>query len=159
MPDADEAGPVPDGGDMVINVAVENLDKSERFAKNDSSLKAKDKDYMAQFIIKPNYKAVTANGVNQSITTGINNPSPIDIGNAEFIDNPVVANLSPRAMNNLGGSYNLAYEPYSSKYGKNIESDRLRGNRRSSNHSNPDEKSNMELKFEFAGPKRTSDER
>lgn len=152
MPDADEAAPVPDGGDMVINVAVENLDKSERFAKNDSSLKAKDKDYLAQFIIKPNYNATA--GINQSVTTGINNPSPLDVGNAEYIDNPVVANLSPRAMNQLGGSYNLAYEPYSSKYGKNIESDRLRGNRRSS-----EEKSNMDLKFEFAGPKRNSDER
>ena len=136
-------------------IEIEKLDKSQaavdKFAKNDPSLKPKEKEYLAQFIIKPQIH------VNESVTTNVQ-PSPLDIGNAQYVDNPIVmTNLSPRQAEALGSGYNLSFEPYTSKYPK--DSERLRGQRRSSNHSNPDEKSNMDLKFEFAGPRRGSDER
>ena len=89
---------------------TEDVDK---YAQNDGRLKAADKSYLAQFYIKPRHE------VNQSMSTHIQGghghsgaPSPLDVGHAEYVDNPVVANLSPRYANALSNEYNLNFEPY-----------------------------------------------
>ena len=100
------------------------------------------------------------------------NPTPMDIGRAEYVDNPVVANMSPRDLDKLQIGYNLNFEPYASKYDNKIVVDEEGNNdliglvkspRRSSNRSNPPvnpmDEDSLALKFEFQGPKRTSDER
>ena len=95
---------------VTLKVEEPKDDAKDKFAKNDSSLRAKDKSYLSQFIIKPKYN------VNESITTNVN-PSPLDVGNAEYIDNPVVmTNLSPRHAEILNSGYNLKFEPYTTKY-------------------------------------------
>ena len=53
----------------VPKIEIEKLDKSQaavdKFAKNDPSLKPKEKEYLAQFIIKPQIH------VNESVTTNV----------------------------------------------------------------------------------------
>ena len=100
----------------------------------------------------------------------------MDVANAEYVDNPVVANLTSRQASKLADGYNLNFEPYASKYDNKLVIDkeanneligvmkRLPDTNRSVTEilNRPDrdtEKSNMELNFEFQGPKRTSDER
>ena len=97
----------------------------------------------------------------------------MDIGNAEYVDNPVVANLTARQASKLADGYNLNFEPYASKYDNKLVVDKDANNEligvmkrlpdANGNRSDPDllatDKNNMDLNFEFQGPKRTSDER
>ena len=69
-------------------------------------------------------------------------------------------------MNTMADGYNLNFEPYASKYDNKQIIDEDTGDvigvrkRRGSDMSEKAlPKSNMDLKFEFQGPKRTSDER
>ena len=60
-----------------VTQEVSAIEKIDKFAKNDARLKASSKSYLAQFYIKPSYN------VNQSMSTHMNNPTPLDIGKAE----------------------------------------------------------------------------
>lgn len=138
-------------------------EEAGKFSKNDPRLRVGQKSYLAQFYVKPSYN------LNQSYSTHVANPTPLDIGKAEYIDNPVVASLSPRNIENIAQDYNFNFEPYASKYDNKLVVDSEAGDiigvqtRRMSEKpgsSSPrGEKSNIELQFDFAGPKRTSDER
>ena len=137
--------------------------EQDKFAKNDPRLKVADKSYLAQFYIKPSYN------VNQSISTHAN-PSPLDIANAEYVDNPVVASLTSRQASKLADGYNLNFEPYASKYDNKLVVDRDANNEligvmkrlpdtnrsvteilkeRERERDRDKEKSNMDLNFEF----------
>ena len=79
------------------------------------------KSYLAQFYVKPSYN------LNQSISTHAANPTPLDIGKGEYLDNPVVASLSPRNIDNIALDYNLNFEPYASKYDNKLVVDNEAG--------------------------------
>ena len=139
--------------------------KKNKFAKNSSMLKPMDKSYLAQFYIKPSYSVVDPS---QSTIVA---PTPMDIGQADYVDNPQVRKdaVSPSLRSNIG--YNMNFEPYASKYDNKLVVDhenqevigvmkRHRDSQKTEpEHINVDAASNIDLKFEFAGPKRTSDER
>ena len=69
----------------------------------------------------------------------------------------------------LGNAYNLNYEPYRTGRSNNVRSkddkddgqeNRTTRLRAGSNHSDPEiTDANMDLRFQYAGPKRQSDER
>ena len=59
------------------------------------------KGYLHNFYIKPSYN------VNQSISTNLHNPTPVDLGQPEHFKNE-------KGVHN--GDYNLDFEPYASKY-------------------------------------------
>lgn len=127
----------------------------DKYAKNDARLKAGQKSYLAQFTIKPSY-----NVDQQSMTTAVNPTPAIDISRAEYFENPVVANLSPRQAENMERKYNLNFEPNASKYDNKILVDNdgngdvigvVSPRRRSLNHSenNIKDLDTVDVKFEF----------
>ena len=103
------------------------------------------------------------------MSTHANNPTPLDIGKAEYVDNPVIGTIDTKKADDLAVGYNLNFEPYASKYDNKLVVDReangdvigmVPSPRRNSNLSEKGkDKDHMDLKFEFHGPKRTSDER
>lgn len=93
-------------------------------------------------------------------------PSPLDVGQGEYVDNPVVANLSPRYANALSNEYNLNFEPYSRRQSESVSLNKdVKGSPRrhgpNSNYSDPPDNSDahMDLRFQYAGPNKPSDER
>ena len=101
-----------------------------------------------------------------SASTHANNPTPLNVDRAEYFDNPVVASLSPKVLNNMADGYNLNFEPYATRFDNKLvvddEAGEIIGVRKQSRSKIEEkalEKSNLDLKFEFQGPKRTSDER
>ena len=78
------------------NQPAKKAEVVDKYAKNDARLKAGQKSYLAQFTIKPSY-----NVDQQSMTTAVNPTPAIDISRAEYFENPVVANLSPRQVENM----------------------------------------------------------
>ncbi len=94
------------------------------------------------------------------MTTAVNPTPAIDISRAEYFENPVVANLSPRQVENMQGKYNLNFEPNASKYDNKILIDHdgngdvigvVSPRRRSLNHSenNIKDLDTVDVKFEF----------
>lgn len=85
----------------------------------------------------------------------------MDVGKAEYVDNPVIGTMSKKQADELGMGYNLNFEPYASKYDNKLVVDNdangdvigilPSARRRNSNHSDMEkqDKDHMDLKFEF----------